>query len=96
MPFCYSADTDARHPLNSVSSKSMVPKIKLLFLSGALKGQKYLFDSNVQEGDDEERGARQKFEISASKKADIVVEGMSEDRKIVLVHTKTSGWTLEY
>jgi hypothetical protein len=54
----------------------MIPKIKLLFLSGSLQGQKFMFDSSLPEGADQHR----KFMISSQ--GDIPCEEVGTENAI--------------
>jgi len=69
----------------------MIPKVKLLFISGPNKGQKYLLEPSLdlQSG----KGGKQDFYISSSIQSDICVPNV--DIRAVISFRPTHGWILQ-
>lgn len=93
-----------RHPLNSPLNREVninTPRIKLLFLTGSLRGKKYMFDCNaLHDTQDKLKNADpfkdRQFVIGSQKDANIKLQQLPDDRQLLLTYKSDQGWILTH
>ena len=78
--------------LNKLIQASMIPKVKLLFLSGPNKGQKYLLEPSLDLAGGGKAG-KQDFYIGSSSQSDICIPNV--DLRAVISFRANHGWVMQ-
>lgn len=80
--------------VNKLIQSSMIPKVKLLFLTGPLKGQKFLLEPSLANSDTLNQQSKQDFFISSASQADICLPNLDSTRAVISFRP-TYGWVFQ-